>query len=62
VWILQEWLAMVFSFGSRRLYQILMPLMWVLSPLKYLDILLAHHPEARVIASGLVIVARKYKP
>ena len=53
---------MVFSFGSRRLYQILMPLMWVLSPLKYLDILLAHHPEARVIASGLVIVARKYKP
>jgi SAM-dependent methyltransferase len=59
VWILQEWLAMALSFGSRKLYRLLTPLMWILSPLKYLDVLLVHHPEARVIASGLVIVARK---
>lgn len=59
VWILQEWLAMVLSLGSRRLYRLFLPLMWVLSPLKLLDVLLVHHPEARVIASGLVIEARK---
>lgn len=59
LWILQEWLALLFSFGSRRLYRLLMPCLWILSPLKYLDLLLAHHPEAQVIASAFVIEARK---
>jgi SAM-dependent methyltransferase len=58
LWILQEWLALLFSFGSRRLYRVLMPLMWFLSPLKYVDVLLAHHPNAAVIASALFIEAR----
>ncbi|HEV2973153.1 MAG TPA: methyltransferase domain-containing protein [Pirellulales bacterium] len=59
LWILQEWLALVFSFGSQRLYRLLMPLTWILSPLKYLDVLLIHHPAASVIASGFLIEARK---
>jgi SAM-dependent methyltransferase len=59
LWVLQEWLALVLSFGSLRLYRLLMPLMWVLSPLKYIDILLNHHPAAGVIASGFVVEARK---
>jgi SAM-dependent methyltransferase len=59
LWVLQEWLALTFSFGSRRLYRALVPLTWILSPLKYFDILLARHPEAQVIASGYVIEGRK---
>jgi SAM-dependent methyltransferase len=59
LWVLQEWLAMLFSFGSMRLYRLLMPIMWLLSPLKYLDILLSRHPAAGVICSGFVIEARK---
>jgi SAM-dependent methyltransferase len=59
LWVLQEWLAMLFSFGSMRLYRLLMPVMWLLSPLKYLDILLSRHPAAGVICSGFVIEARK---
>jgi SAM-dependent methyltransferase len=59
LWILQEWLALVLSFGSVRLYRLLLPCMWILSPLKYLDVLLAKHPEATIIASGHFIEARK---
>jgi SAM-dependent methyltransferase len=62
LWIVQEWLALVLSFGSIRLYRILLPLMWILSPLKYLDILLARHPAATVIASGHFIEVRKRNP
>jgi len=59
VWILQEWLALVLSFGSVRLYRLLVPCTWVLSPLKFLDVLLSRHPAATVIASGHIIEARK---
>ncbi|WP_433084681.1 class I SAM-dependent methyltransferase [Dactylosporangium sp. CA-052675] len=59
LWVLQEWLAMVLSFGSRRLYRAILPLTWVLSPLKLLDLLLAHHPMAAQAASGFVIEVRK---
>ena len=59
LWVLQEWLALVLSMGSSRLYRLLVPLMWLLSPLKLLDLVLARHPEARVVASAFVIEARK---
>ncbi len=59
VWVLQEWIAMVLSFGSEKLYRLLVPLTWILSPLKLLDLLLVHHPSASVIASGFVIEVRK---
>jgi SAM-dependent methyltransferase len=59
LWVLQEWLAMVLSFGSMRLYRALVPLTWILSPLKILDLLLARHPAAPVIASGFTIEVRK---
>jgi SAM-dependent methyltransferase len=62
LWILQEWLALALSFGSVRLYRILVPCTWVLSPLKFLDILLSRHPAATVIASGHFIEARKASP
>ncbi|MEU7984243.1 class I SAM-dependent methyltransferase [Streptosporangium canum] len=59
LWTLQEWLALLLSFGSRRLYRGLIPLMWLLSPVKFLDVLLARHPSAAVAASGFVVEARK---
>jgi len=59
LWVLQEWLAMVLSFGSMRLYRALVPLTWILSPLKVFDLLLARHPAAPVIASGFTIEVRK---
>ncbi|WP_432836539.1 methyltransferase domain-containing protein [Dactylosporangium sp. CA-092794] len=59
LWVLQEWLAMVLSFGSRRLYRAILPLTWVLSPLKLLDLLLVHHPMAAQAASGFVIEVEK---
>lgn len=59
VWLLQEWLAMVLSFGVESLYRAILPLTYVLSPLKWLDLLLARHPAASHTASLLVIEARK---
>jgi SAM-dependent methyltransferase len=59
VWVLQEWLALALSLGSRRLYRALVPVMWLLSPLKILDLLLARHPDAGVAASGFVVEARR---
>lgn len=59
LWVLQEWLALALSLGSRRLYRALVPLMWLLSPLKLFDLALARHPEAGVVASAFVVQARK---
>ena len=61
VWVLQEWLALFLSFGNSRLYKLLVPLMWCLSPLKILDFFLVHHPNAEVVASGFLLQARKPK-
>jgi hypothetical protein len=59
LWVLQEWIALVFSFGNSRLYRLLVPLTWILSPLKYLDLLLCHHPDAPVVACVHFIEVRK---
>lgn len=59
LWLLQEWIAMVLSLGIRPLYRVLVPLTWVLSPLKYLDLLLQYHPAAENISSGYYAVMVK---
>lgn len=59
LWVVQEWCALALSMGNARLYRMLLPLTWVTSPLKHLDVLLARHPEARVLASAFAITARK---
>ena len=59
LWVLQEWLAMCLSFGSRRLYWIFYFLLFILFPLKYLDILLTRHPMSEKIASGFLVTASK---
>jgi len=62
LWILQEWLAILLSFGSRRLYFLLyLFFMLITFPIKYLDFILAKYPMAKNIASGFYIIARKKK-
>lgn len=60
LWILQEWLSTVFSFGSVKLQQFLCPFFMLLTfPIKYLDIILNKYPTARNISSGFIIIASK---
>ena len=60
LWSLQEWLAMMLSFGSRRLHDALFLLLMVsTAPIKLLDLLFARHPRAENIAGGFYVVAWK---
>ncbi len=60
LWVLQEWAAILCSFGSRRLYFPLHMIFMVATfPLKFLDIFLRHHPMAENIASGFIFTGRK---
>ena len=60
LWVLQEWLAVLLSLGSRRLHDIwLLFLMVLLFPLKYLDWVIARFPFADHCASAFYAVVRK---
>jgi SAM-dependent methyltransferase len=58
--VLVEFLSVLCSLGSRRLYR-LWSLFWLmpLAPLKLIDLALAHHPEAVRSACVLLVLARK---
>ncbi|HEY9688068.1 MAG TPA: methyltransferase domain-containing protein [Coleofasciculaceae cyanobacterium] len=61
--VLMEWLALLFSFGSQKPYQILsLGFMVLLSPLKLLDFALSYHPEAVRIASVFLFIGKKPEP
>lgn len=60
LWVIQEWLAILISLGSRRLHDIVFLILMVLfSPIKILDFFLVRHPYAKKIASGFYITAKK---
>jgi SAM-dependent methyltransferase len=60
LWIVLEWLAILFSFGSRTMHDIVfLFLMVVTVPIKLLDIVLVHFPHAEKIASGFIVTGRK---
>ena len=60
LWVMQEWLAMVLSFGFKPLHTLwYLALMVLTFPIKYLDILLIKHPRAENISSGFWVVAQK---
>lgn len=59
LYVLQEWLAIFFSFGWKPLHDILfLVFMVVLFPLKFIDFFLEKTTVASTIASGFVVVAR----
>lgn len=60
LWILQEWMAIVFSFNSRKLHFVMHTFfMCTTFPFKYFDLLLSRNKLARNIASVNEVLARK---
>jgi len=60
LWVLQEWLAIFFSLGSRTLHDmVFILLMLITAPIKLLDLFLIHFPNAERIASGFFISGKK---
>lgn len=60
LWIMQEWFAVLFSFGIRWLHDIIFLIIMVLtSPIKILDLFMVRFPYADKIASGFYVVAKK---
>lgn len=60
LWIVQEWLAIALSFGNKKLHLLLYILIMTATfPIKFLDILLIHHPMAKNITSGFTFIGIK---
>jgi len=60
LWVFQELMAMLLSFGLSSLYKIwLLVFIGITFPIKFLDIFLLHHPMADNIASSFAIAAVK---
>lgn len=60
LWIVQEWIALVLSLGSRRLHTVVYPLVLIVTfPVKFLDLLLNKVDLGANIASCFIYVGRK---
>lgn len=60
LWQFQEWVAMLFSFGIKPLHNILLIIIMVLTfPVKFLDVILQYHPLSKNIASAFIIECEK---
>ena len=60
LWIFQEWLAIVFCFGSRRLHTLLYVAAMLLTfPFKFLDVLVKRQPLAKHASSCFIYIGRK---
>lgn len=60
LWVLQEWIAILLSFGNKKLHLIVYLLVMSLTfPLKYLDYFLIRHHAAKNIASGFIFIGEK---
>jgi len=59
-WVLQEWLALIFSFNVQFLYRFFYLFFAVLTfPLKYLDLVLARYSGSSNIASGFYFLGKR---
>ena len=60
LWICQEWISLLFSFGIKPVYNIInILLMLITFPIKFLDFFLVHHPMSKNISSGFLYIGRK---
>ena len=60
LWIIQEWIASIFSFGNKRVHFMLVTFIMIATfPLKYFDFILKRNSLSANIASGYIILARK---
>jgi len=63
LWVLQEWLAIVFSFGIKKIHHYVYLLIMVVTfPLKYLDLILSKFHTSKNISSAFTIIAQKNDP
>ena len=60
LWVLQEWIAILFSFGNKKLHMLIYLLVMVITaPIKLLDYFLIKHPMAKNISSGFIYIGKK---
>ncbi len=60
LWVVQEWLALFFSFGIKPLHTFLYLLFMVITfPIKFLDVVLQYYPMSKNMASGFSVWAEK---
>ena len=60
LWIFQEWIAILFSFGNKHLHLgVYLIVMCLTFPLKYLDYFLINHSMAKNISSGFIYIGKK---
>lgn len=62
LWIFQEFLALILSFGIKKIHNlVLVFLMLITFPIKYLDVVLRHFPASENITSGFYYIGKKNK-
>ena len=62
LWIFQEFLALILSFGIKKIHNLVLVLLMLITfPVKYLDIILRHFPASENIASGFYYIGKKNK-
>jgi len=60
LWIFQEWFSVLCSFGSKKLHDVLLLSMMMLTfPLKFLDLYMVHLPYAENFSSIFCAIAKK---
>jgi SAM-dependent methyltransferase len=60
IWVMSEWLALLSSFGIARVQAVLATLFgMILSPIKYLDIILGVFPNSGNVSSAFTLIMRK---
>jgi len=60
LWIFQEFIAIFFSFGIKRLHNVILIILLMLTfPIKFLDLLLRYFPMSENIASGFYYIGKK---
>ena len=60
LWIFQEWLSLILSFGIRPLKNVLyFVIMFLTFPLKFLDLILIYFPGADNLASNFYYIGKK---
>ncbi len=60
LWVFQEWLSILLSFGSKTLHDILfLALMVMTAPIKLLDVFMVKFPYADRVASGFYVFGKK---
>ncbi|MEM4261010.1 MAG: class I SAM-dependent methyltransferase [Candidatus Woesearchaeota archaeon] len=60
LWVFQELLSLIFSFGIKKLHIFLSLFFMVITfPIKFLDFIFIHHPMAKNISSAFFIIAKK---